>query len=153
GRIRAAAWWLRPAPTPRARSCTTCAERAPCPRAGKMTDRNRTIIVGAGHNGLVCAAYLAKAGRDVLVLEAADRVGGAAITRELRSGYRVSACAHLLYLLDAGVHRDLNLGAHGLKLARENLKTVALGRDGQHLVLDGGRVEAGALGDADKTAL
>jgi len=118
-----------------------------------MTDRNRTIIVGAGHNGLVCAAYLAKAGRDVLVLEAADRVGGAAITRELRSGYRVSACAHLLYLLDAGVHRDLNLGAHGLKLARENLKTVALGRDGQHLVLDGGRLEAGALGDADKTAL
>src|SRR5678810_1104033 len=88
-----------------------------------MTDRNRTII------------------------------GGAAITRELKSGYRISACAHLLYLLEAGVHRDLNLGAHGLKLARENLKTVALGRDGQHLVLDGGRLEAGALGDADKTAL
>ena len=118
-----------------------------------MTDRNRTIIVGAGHNGLVCAAYLAKAGRDVLVLEAADRVGGAAITREIAAGYRVSACAHLLYLLDAGVHRDLNLGAHGLKLARENLKTVALGRDGRHLVLDGGKLESGVLGDADKTAL
>jgi phytoene dehydrogenase-like protein len=118
-----------------------------------MTDRNRTIIVGAGHNGLVCAAYLAKAGREVLVLEAADRVGGAAVTREFAAGHRVSACAHLLYLLDAGVHRDLNLGTHGLRLARTNLKTVALGDAGRHLVIDGGQVEAGTLGDADRRAL
>jgi phytoene dehydrogenase-like protein len=118
-----------------------------------MTDRNRTIIVGAGHNGLVCAAYLAKARRQVLVLEAADRVGGAAVTREFTPGHKVSACAHLLYQLDAGVHRDLNLGRHGLKLARTNLKTVALGAAGTHLVLDGPRVESGSLGDADRRAL
>jgi phytoene dehydrogenase-like protein len=49
-----------------------------------MTDK--TIIIGAGHNGLVCAAYLAKAGRDVLVLEASEQVGGAAITREFAPG-------------------------------------------------------------------
>jgi phytoene dehydrogenase-like protein len=118
-----------------------------------MTDRGRIIIVGAGHNGLVCAAYLAKAGREVLVLEAAERVGGAAITREFAPGFRVSACAHLLYLLDAGVMRGLNLASHGLKPAHSNLKTIALAPEGDHLVLDGGRLEAGRLPDGDRAAL
>lgn len=118
-----------------------------------MTDRNRTIVIGAGHNGLVCAAYLAKAGRDVLVLEASDRVGGGAVTRELTPGYRVSACAHLSYLLDPGIARDLGLAQHGLKPARENLRTVALAAAGEHLVFDGGRLESGVLGDQDRAAL
>lgn len=118
-----------------------------------MTDSRRIIIVGAGHNGLVCAAYLARAGRKVLVLEAADHVGGAAVTREFAPGFRVSACAHLLYLLDAGVSRDLDLASHGLKLARGNLRTVALATEGEHLVLDGSRVEAGQVGAADRAAL
>ena len=64
-----------------------------------MTDTYDSIIVGAGHNGLVCAATLAKAGRRVLVVEASEQVGGAAITREIASGYKVSACAHILHLL------------------------------------------------------
>ena len=118
-----------------------------------MTDRNRIIIVGAGHNGLVCAAYLAKAGREVLVLEAADRVGGAAITREFAPGFRVSACAHICYQLDAGISRELKLDAHGLKTAHANLRTVALATDGDHLVLNGGRLEAGLLPDKDRAAL
>ena len=118
-----------------------------------MTDRNRIIIIGAGHNGLVCAAYLARAGREVLVLEASDRVGGAAITREFAPGYRVSACAHICYQLDAGISRELKLAAHGLKTARANLRTVALAAEGDHLVLNGGLLEAGLLPDPDRAAL
>jgi phytoene dehydrogenase-like protein len=118
-----------------------------------MTDRKRIVIIGAGHNGLVCAAYLARAGREVLVLEASDRVGGAAITREFAPGFRVSACAHICYQLDTGISRELKLEAHGLKTAHANLRTVALATEGDHLVLHGGRLEAGLLPDKDRTAL
>jgi phytoene dehydrogenase-like protein len=54
------------------------------------------IVIGAGHNGLVCAAGLARGGRSVLVVEARPQVGGAALTREFAPGFQVSACAHLL---------------------------------------------------------
>jgi phytoene dehydrogenase-like protein len=118
-----------------------------------MTDGNRIIIIGAGHNGLACAAYLAKAGREVLVLEASSRIGGAAITREFGPGYRVSACAHVCYQLDPGIARELRLAAHGLKTARANLRTVALATTGDHLVFEGGRLEAGPLSDKDRAAL
>ena len=62
-----------------------------------------SVVVGGGHNGLVCAAYLARGGRSVLVLEAAERLGGAAVTREFAPGFRVSACAHLLHLMPGPV--------------------------------------------------
>lgn len=118
-----------------------------------MTDSNRIILIGAGHNGLVCAAYLAKAGRDVLVLEASERVGGAAITREFAPGFRVSACAHLSYLLDASISRELRLADHGLKPARANLRTVALAAEGDPLILSGGVAESGTLSDKDRASL
>jgi phytoene dehydrogenase-like protein len=115
-----------------------------------MTDR--IIVVGAGHNGLVAAAYLARAGRDVLVLEASDRVGGAAVTREFAPGFDVSACAHLLYLLDAEIESELKLASHGLELARRDLKTVALAPDAEPVVLAGGRVESGPVSSGDQSA-
>ena len=93
------------------------------------------IIVGGGHNGLVCAAYLAKAGHKVLLLERNERVGGAAITREFADGFSVSACAQWLSQFNPTVQADLNLAQHGLQLAARDLDTIALAADGNHVTL------------------
>ena len=95
------------------------------------------IVVGGGHNGLVCATYLARGGRSVLVLEAAERVGGAAVTREFWPGFKVSAGAHLLHLMPEALIHELNLGAHGLHLVAERMPTTALSVDQAPLLLDG----------------
>ena len=112
------------------------------------------IVVGGGHNGLVCASYLARGGRRVLLLEAAGRVGGAAVTREFAPGFKVSACAHLLHLMPAALIRELGLEARGLKLAAVSLPTVALAEDSRHLLLGPGSEEAlAARSAADAAAL
>jgi phytoene dehydrogenase-like protein len=115
-----------------------------------MTDR--VVIIGGGHNGLVCAAYLARAGRKVTVLEAADQVGGAAVTREFSPGFKVSACAHILYGLDPMVATELALASHGLTLARSNLKTVALSPSGSPLLVDGSQTTHGEISAPDREA-
>ncbi len=75
-----------------------------------------TIIIGGGHNGLVCACYLAAAGQKVTVLERRSIVGGAAVTEEFHPGFRNSTASYTVSLLNPKIIRDLHLEAHGLKV-------------------------------------
>ena len=75
------------------------------------------VIIGGGHNGLTCAAYLARAGRRVVVLEKNDVVGGAAITEEFHPGFRNSVASYTVSLLNPKVIADLELARHGLTIA------------------------------------
>ena len=79
-------------------------------------DTHDVAIIGAGHNGLTCAAYLAGAGLRVIVLEKNAVVGGAALTEEFHPGFRNSVAAYTVSLLNPAVIRDLELARHGLKI-------------------------------------
>jgi phytoene dehydrogenase-like protein len=93
------------------------------------------IIIGAGHNGLVCAAYLARAGKRVLVLERQNVVGGAAVTDEIAPGYKVSTASYLVSLLLPEVERDLELKRHGYRVLTRNPSSFTPLPDGRHLLL------------------
>jgi phytoene dehydrogenase-like protein len=99
-----------------------------------MPDLHDVAIVGGGHNGLVCAAYLAKAGLNVLVLERRDILGGACITEELFPGYRFSACSYYCYLLQTKVIEDLDLRRHGFHVYPLDPLKCALFPDGRALL-------------------
>jgi len=81
-----------------------------------MAKRYDAIIVGGGHNGLVAAAYLARAGREVLVLEQRHIVGGATVTEELHPGFKYSVFSYVVSLLRPEIMRDLSLARHGLEI-------------------------------------
>eukprot|EP01037_Dinobryon_pediforme_P008129 gene8129-8211_t len=93
-----------------------------------ISDHHDAIVIGAGHNGLTAAAYLARAGRSVLVLESRGIVGGAAVTEEVIPGHRVSFASYIASMLMPTVIRDLDLGRHGLSMvACDPILTVPLG--------------------------
>ncbi len=81
-----------------------------------MTQTYDAIIIGAGHNGLTCAAYLAKAGRKVLVLERRYLIGGATVTEEIFPGYKYTVCSYVVSLLRPEVTRELELAKQGLQI-------------------------------------
>jgi phytoene dehydrogenase-like protein len=82
----------------------------------KTSVQTETLIVGGGHNGLVCACYLAKAGQKVSILERRGIVGGAAVTEEFHPGFRNSTASYTVSLLHPQIIRDLRLTGHGLKI-------------------------------------
>jgi len=90
------------------------------------------IIIGAGHNGLVAAGYLARNGLNVVVLERTDRIGGACITKEIIKGFRVSAAAQLLGMLRPEIVTDLELGRHGLVYRMREPEAFIPFPDGRH---------------------
>ena len=92
------------------------------------------VIVGGGHNGLVCAAYLAKASLDVLVLERRHILGGACATEELFPGYRISTCSYVAYILQDRIVRDLELRRHGYQVHPLPMKRLFPFPDGRSLI-------------------
>ncbi len=93
------------------------------------------IIIGAGHNGLVAAAYLAKAGRSVCVLEKRSVIGGCATTEELWPGYKVSTASYVISLFLPEIIKDLKLKENGLRILPRNPSSFTPMRDGRHLIL------------------
>ncbi|MFQ5351030.1 MAG: phytoene desaturase family protein, partial [Thermoanaerobaculia bacterium] len=94
------------------------------------------VVVGGGHNGLTCAAYLARAGRKVLVLERRHLLGGAAVTEEVYPGFKFSACSYVISLLRPWILRDLELPRHGLQILPLE-STFTPHPDGSYLLRDG----------------
>ena len=100
-----------------------------------MPDAREVVIIGGGHNGLVTAFYLAKAGYKPLVLERRAEPGGAAITEEFHPGFRCSILAHAAGPLRPDIVRDMQLEKHGLRLIKPEVGVVALSPDGRALTL------------------
>jgi phytoene dehydrogenase-like protein len=97
------------------------------------------VIVGGGHNGLVCAAYLAKAGLKVVVLERRAIAGGAAVTEEFHPGFRNSVAAYTVSLLNPKVIRDLDLAGHGLRIVERQVSNFLPLPDGRYLKTGAGQ--------------
>src|SRR3954466_9253888 len=97
------------------------------------------VIIGAGHNGLTCAAYLGMAGLKVKVLERRSVVGGAAVTEEFCPGFRNSVAAYTVSLLNPKVIADLKLHAHGLRIVERRAQNFLPAPDGSWLLTGEGR--------------
>ena len=92
------------------------------------------IVIGAGHNGLTCAAYLAMAGFRVRVVERRGVVGGAAVTEEFYPGFRNSTAAYTVSLLQPKIIRDLKLHRHGLRIVERRAQNFLPLPDDRYLL-------------------
>jgi phytoene dehydrogenase-like protein len=99
------------------------------------------VIIGAGHNGLTCAAYLAAAGLKVIVLERRHIVGGAAVTEEFHPGFRNSVASYTVSLLHPKIISNLNLAAHGLHIVERKAANFLPAEDGSYLLTGEGRTQ------------
>ena len=117
-----------------------------------MTETD-VVIIGAGHNGLTCAAYLAMAGLRVKVVERRQVAGGAAVTEEFHPGFRNSVAAYTVSLLNPQIITDLKLHAHGLKIVERRAQNFLPSPDGSYLLTGEGRtrqsLEKLSVRDAD----
>src|SRR6202161_2009088 len=119
-----------------------CAPHAqPDSRESPMPQSSDALIIGGGHNGLVCAAYLAAAGLKVTVLERRGVVGGAAVTEEFYPGFRNSVAAYTVSLLNPKVIRDLDLPRHGLRVVERKLANFLPLDETQYLKIGAGKSE------------
>jgi phytoene dehydrogenase-like protein len=103
-----------------------------------MTSRYDALIIGGGHNGLVCAFYLARAGMKVRVLERRDVIGGAAVTEEFHPGFRNSVASYTVSLLQPKVIADMKLVDHGYRVIERPISNFLPQEDGRYLKLGGG---------------
>src|SRR4030095_3362294 len=99
------------------------------------------VIIGAGHNGLTCAAYLAMSGLKVKVVERRKVVGGAAVTQEFHPGFRNSVAAYTVSLLNPKVIADLRLAEHGLRIVERRIANFLPLDDRRYLKVGGGRTD------------
>src|ERR1700757_3994276 len=106
-----------------------------------MTETD-VVIIGAGHNGLTCAAYLAMAGLRVHVVERRKVLGGPAVTEEFHPGFRNSVAAYTVSLLNPKVIADLKLAEQGLKIVERRAQNFLPAPDGTHLLTGEGRTLA-----------
>src|SRR6266852_2812633 len=97
------------------------------------------VIIGAGHNGLTCAAYLAMAGLRVKMVERRKVVGGAAVTEEFHPGFRNSVAAYTVSLLNPQIMADLKLREHGLRIVERRAQNFLPAADGKYLITGEGR--------------
>ncbi|MBV9458284.1 MAG: NAD(P)/FAD-dependent oxidoreductase [Bradyrhizobium sp.] len=109
-----------------------------------MTETD-VVIIGAGHNGLTCAAYLAKAGLRVCVVERRKVLGGAAVTEEFHPGFRNSVAAYTVSLLNPKIVADLRLADHGLRIVERRAQNFLPAPDGTFLLTGEGRTKAAVV--------
>jgi len=107
-----------------------------------VRDSYDVIIIGAGHNGLTCAAYLGMAGLKVKVLERRDVIGGAAVTEEFHPGFRNSVAAYTVSLLNPKVIGDLDLHRHGLRIVERRALNFLPTEDNRYLLTGEGRTKS-----------